>query len=428
VEGPWSDPVFLNRSGFDPSLFHDVDGRKWLVNQVWKPSVNRDAFAGIVLQEFSAADLRLVGQPRTIFRGTSIGLTEGPHLYSKDGFYYLLTAEGGTEWDHAVTIARSRSLMGPYEVSPHHPLLTSATGSGLALQKSGHGSFVESQGRWYLAHLCARPNGAVRRCILGRETALQPVVWPQGEWPRLASGAHHPATSFELPGAQVKPYMTDYEDDFQSSALNAHWNTLREPPGDWLSLRERPGYLRLRGRHSLQSLFDQSLVGFRILHPHCEVATCLEFSPASFQQSAGLVMYYNTSNFYYVYCTADDEGRREIRILACDNRQCSERFQEFIPADGPARLEFKAVLNHSRLQFMVRTAGRAERAIGPSLDATILSDDYPKEGGIGLSFTGAFAALCAQDSSADDVPADFDWFAYRAAADASLNGANGDRP
>ena len=419
VEGPWSDPVALNRSGFDPSLFHDHDGRKWLLNQLWKTSLERDAFAGVVLQEYSPNERRLVGEAVNIFRGSSLGITEGPHLYPKDGYYYLLTAEGGTEWEHAVTVARSRALTGPYEIDPRNPLLTSRDSAVNPLQKAGHGSIVQApDGGWYLAHLCARPVGEKRRCILGRETALQRLTWPAGEWPQLAAGGRGPAAEIDLEGVDPTPYLSRFVDEFSSSLLGLHWNTLREPPDEsWLSLRARPGFLRLHGRYSLQSLFEQSLVGFRLLQHRCAVAVRMEFAPLSFQQRAGLALYYNTSNYYYAYVTAGDSGGRELGILACDNRSQREVLSARIQLRAAGPLELKAALDGSRLQFSADLGDGGEAPIGPVLDATILSDDYPGEGGLGNAFTGTFAALCAQDSGDRQVPADFDWFRYQGGAD-----------
>jgi xylan 1,4-beta-xylosidase len=286
----------------------------------------------------------------------------------------------------------------------------------LDLQKAGHGSLVEStDGEWYLAHLGARPVGTPRRCILGRETALQNIVWPKGDWPRLANDGNEPASSVKIPGVNAEPYVDQFTDHFAASTLNLQWNTLREPwDSTWLSLEERPGFLRLRGRCSLQSLFDQSLVGFRLLHHQCSVTTRFEFFPISFQQCAGLVMYYNTSNFYYAYITADEHGQRELRILACDNRRCRAVFCEGLPRDYSGAIELGAVLDREHLQFSIRLDNGSQQSVGPVLDATILSDDYPNECGLGLAFTGAYAALCAQDSSQAGVTADFDWFSYRA--------------
>ncbi|MCR6655834.1 MAG: glycoside hydrolase family 43 protein [Opitutus sp.] len=423
IEGPWSDPVVLNSSGFDPSLFRDADGRKWLVCQYWRNSTGRDAFAGITLQEYSVTQRKLVGEPRVIFTGSPLGITEGPHLYRKDGYYYLVTAEGGTGWEHAVTVCRSRNIEGPYELHPQNPILTSLDRPDAVLQKAGHASFVEApDGRWFLVHLCSRPVGAHRRCILGRETALQPLVWPAGEWPRLADDGHVPLAEFELPGApEQRPYLESFHDDFSSRELSPHWNSLREPlESPWMSLSERPGWLRLRGRYSLQSTFDQSALGFRLLHHRCRVATRFEFDPETFQHQAGLALYYNTANFYHAYVSASDAGERVVQILACDNRRYRFVLPEprVIAAQGAVILG--ARIDGEVLQFFLDD-GTGEQLLGPALDATTLSDDYPVEGGVGWAFTGAFALLCAQDASDRGRPADFDWFHYDSAPDSPQN-------
>src|SRR5690349_7346323 len=158
IEAEWSDPIYLNATGFDPSLFHDDDGRKYLVQMLWDHRPGRNRFAGIVLQEYSPAAQRLIGERKIIFEGTAIGFTEGPHLYKRDGYYYLLTAEGGTGWGHAVTLARSREIAGPYELHPHTYLLTSRDRPDAPLQRAGHADLVETeQGETYMVHLCGRP-------------------------------------------------------------------------------------------------------------------------------------------------------------------------------------------------------------------------------------------------------------------------------
>lgn len=413
IDGPWSDPVPLNRSGFDPSLFHDDDGRKWFLNQLWDPRPDRNQFAGIVLQQYQHASQKLVGEPVRIFAGTVLGVTEGPHLYKRDSFYYLVTAEGGTGEAHAVSVARARALTGPYEVCPHNPIVTSAGHPDAALQKAGHGSFVESaDGRWHLVHLCSRPVGPHRRCILGRETALQAVDWPAGGWPRLAGGSSLPASTVEVPDTVAQPYLPEFSDDFSSPALNPHWSVLREPPADsWLSLGERPGYMRLRGRNSLLATCDQSLVGFRLLHHACRVSTQLDFHPPSFQQSAGLAFYYNTTQFHYLMITGRDGGGRELRLLNGDGGAYRNLLGEgvVLPAAGP--VELSAELDGEKLCFFYSTGGAAPLPAGPGLDATLLSDDRVIEGGA-WGFTGCFIALCAQDSSDLRIPADFDRFDY----------------
>ena len=180
MAGEWSDPIYLNSSGFDPSLFHDDDGRKYLVNMLWDHRPGQNRFAGIVLQEYSSAKRTLVGERQLIFQGTAIGFTEAPHLYKRNGYYYLITAEGGTGWGHAVTMARSRSLLGPYELHPDTYILTSRDRPDAELQRAGHADLVETpHGETYMVYLCGRPLRNRGRCTLGRETAIQPMNGPQ---------------------------------------------------------------------------------------------------------------------------------------------------------------------------------------------------------------------------------------------------------
>ena len=158
IDGPWSDPVFINSSGFDPSLFHDDDGKKYWLNMVWDHRPEKHPFYGIVLQEYNPKAQSLVGKSKLIFKGSTLGLTEGPHLYKRNGFYYLLTAEGGTEYEHAVSLARSKEIAGPYEIHPQNPILTSSGKPELKLQKAGHASLIETkENQWYMTHLADAP-------------------------------------------------------------------------------------------------------------------------------------------------------------------------------------------------------------------------------------------------------------------------------
>ncbi|KAL4778103.1 glycoside hydrolase, partial [Aspergillus varians] len=180
ITGPWSDPIHINSSGFDPSLFHDeAAGRKYFVNMLWDYRRRPRAFAGIAVQELDPASGKLVGPRKNVFKGTDLGLVEGPHIYTRNGWFYLLTAEGGTGYEHACTLARARSIWGPYETNPAQKHMLTAKDAPLAaLQRAGHGDLVESpEGRGYLVHLASRPVGKGRRSVLGRETAIQEVFW-----------------------------------------------------------------------------------------------------------------------------------------------------------------------------------------------------------------------------------------------------------
>ena len=160
---------------------------------LWDHRPGQNRFAGIVLQEYSPKERRLIGERDNIFKGTALGFTEAPHLYKRDGWYYLLTAEGGTGWGHAVTMARSRSLSGPYELHPDVYILTARDRPDAELQRAGHADLVETQtGETYMVYLCGRPLGNRGRCTLGRETAIQTMAWGADGWLRTTGRRRPP--------------------------------------------------------------------------------------------------------------------------------------------------------------------------------------------------------------------------------------------
>ena len=413
IEGPWSDPIYLNSSGFDPSLFHDDDGRKWLLNMLWDWRNGKNHFAGIVLQEYDTVQQKLVGPVRNIFKGSSLGLTEGPHLYKRDGFYHLMVAEGGTGYNHAVTMARSRSINGPYELAPSSPLLTSKDHPELPLQKAGHGSLTDTpSGEWYLAHLCSRPleTGMLGHCILGRETALQKVEWNEDGWLRLVGGKNTPEQSVPAPRLAPHPWPKEPEkDDFDSEDLNPHFQSLRIPvTSDWLTLTERPGYLRLKGQESLLSRFRQSLIARRLQAFHAEAETCVEFEPDHFQHMAGLIAFYDVKHWVYLRVSHSDENGRNLQLISCDAGQYDEPSEEIPLAADQQRVWMQVHFEHQTFHFSYSLDGQSWQRLGPDFESRKLSDDYANN----LGFTGAFVGLCAQDLAGTRKSADFDFFRY----------------
>lgn len=415
IRGPWSEPVYLNSSGFDPSVFHDDDGRKWLVNMLWDHRYGTDPFAGIALQEYDPKSNRLIGPVKNIFKGTALGSTEGPHLYKYNGYYYLMTAEGGTGYGHAVTMARAKKIDGSYEVDPANPILTSRHNPELELQKAGHGSLVQTQNKkWYLAHLCGRPlKSSVepkRRCMLGRETAIQECYWTKDGWLRV-KGGNTPAVIVDAPGLPEHKFDSEpVRDDFDSDVLSVHFNSLRVPVDQgWLSLKERPGFLRLKGRESLASQHEQSLLARRLTSFKCQAATCIEFEPEHFQQMAGLVCLYDTQNYFYLRISHDESLGKHLGIATCDNNKYDELIEYEVKLKAHPKCYLRADFDDGFLQFSYSLDGKNWTDIGPSLDATRLSDEYCNQG----CFTGSFVGLCCQDLAGTRKHADFDFFEYQ---------------
>ncbi|GIP15928.1 beta-xylosidase [Paenibacillus montaniterrae] len=419
IEGPWSEPVYLNSSGFDPSLYHDEDGSKWLVNLKWDHRKGKNPFGGIIIQQYDEQQQNLVGDIHLIYDGTELGLTEGPHIYKHEGYYYLLVAEGGTRYGHAETVARSRTLLGKYETDPNGPLLTSRYAPDHPLQRAGHASLVQTQnGSWYIAHLCGRPVTAEGHCILGRETAIQCVEWTEEGWLRLSHGEQTPALEVEapeLPGWQTAD-SKHFLDHFTEQDWSVHWSSLREPITEaWASKSARPGWLRLYGRESLYSQHRQSLIARRQQAFHIEAETKLDYAPDSYQQMAGLIYYYNTKNYYYLFVSWDEQKGKCLGIISSDRGVYDEPLSETIALpEGETYL--KAVVLRDKLQFYYSLDGEQWQQVGNALDASIISDEHAElvKDGIMLDqgFTGAFIGLCAQDLGGTRKQADFDYFKY----------------
>ncbi len=414
IHGPWSEPIYLDSSGFDASLFHDDDGRKWYLSMIWDHRVGRNQFAGTLLQEFDPISQKLIGPRRNIFLGTELGLTEGPHLYRRDGWYYLLVAEGGTGYEHAATIARSRAIEGPYEVDPENPFLTSRHAPEAVLQKAGHASLAQtSNGEWYVVHLCGRPL-ANRRCLLGRETAIQKLRWTDDGWPRLAQGGCAPSEFVDGPRGssaddKTPPPPKRSQRVAFDGALDLHFQTLRQPlDASWASFSARPGWLRLYGGEPTTSHFRQSLVARRIQSFETQTTTCLEIAPGDFKHMAGLIAFYDTRKHFYLRVSLDETLGKHLAIVRYDVANLGEIAGTETPLPDHGSIFLRATIRRAELQFSYALDNENWVNVGPALDSSILSDEYDH-----LGFTGAFVGVCAQDLSGQRRHADFRWFDYQ---------------
>lgn len=432
IEGPWSDPVFANSSGFDPSLFHDPDsGKKWFVNMLMDHRARPRSFAGIMLQEFDPVAGKLTGPRKNIFAGTDLDLVEGPHLYKRNGWYYLLTAEGGTAYHHACTLARSRDIWGPYEVHPEKHILSSRNHPFAALQRAGHGDIVETpDGRTYLVHLTGRPITQERRCVLGRETAIQEAFW-KDDWLYVKDGPV-PSLFVDVPGERDDgAYWAEKRYEFTNTTTTTGTGNTNELHKDfqWLRTPEterifalEDGALALFGRESIGSWFEQALVARRQEHFSYDAETVVDFAPEDERQFAGLTAYYSRYNFFYLVVTAHSDGRRELLIMA------SEASWPLGGLERPLMAEPKRIPDVGKVRLAVTVRGRELQfwynlvdgeeegeelqKIGPVLDASVVSDEC---GGhqVHGSFTGAFVGVACSDLNGTALPARFDYFVYR---------------
>lgn len=417
IDGEWSDRIYVNSSGFDPSLFHDDDGRKWFVNLQWNqrqvgtgsnPAHHR--FDGILLQEWSATK-GLIGSVKTIYTGTSRGFTEGPHLFKRNGYYYLTTAEGGTGYQHAVTYARSRNIDGPYEDHPNLHLLCAADSAEHPIQRTGHGQYVEaSDGLFYHTFLMGRPLPG-RFSPMGRETGIERCVWGDDDWLYLEHGGMLARENVPLDGIEPKAAAV-VRTIFDGDTLPKDFQWLRTPETDRI-FKIGNGTLELIGRESLGSWFEQSLVARRQEHFKYSAMTMIECKPKTYQHAAGLTTYYNRTKFHALMISVDEQVGRSLSIQSCpgDWPIGELAFPLGTPTsipDGP--IELRVDVDHGTQQFLWRKPDGQWNEIGPELDASVISD----EGGVGehASFTGAFVGMVAYDVTGQAGTAQFTEFTY----------------
>jgi xylan 1,4-beta-xylosidase len=419
IEGPWSDPVYINSSGFDPSLYHDDDGRKYFVNMLWDHRRRPLLFAGIAVQEWDPTSGKLVGPRKNVYQGTDLELIEAPHMYKRNGYYYILTAEGGTGYEHACTLARSRDIWGPYETHPQKHILTSKDNPFADLQRAGHGDFVETpEGKTYLVHLTGRPVGQRRRCVLGRETAIQEAYWGDDDWLYVKNGPV-PTLHVEVPGTHDSTnYWAPQQYTFENG-LHKDFQWLRTPETDRIFSTEG-GKLTLFGREAIGSWFEQALVARRQIHFSYDAETIVDFSPSDERQFAGLTAYYCRFNFFYLTVTAHSDGQRELLIMSSEaswpESALKRPFPEpvKIPNEGKVKLALR--IRGSELRFYYALEGQELQGIGPIFDASIVSDECGGHQAHG-SFTGAFVGVACSDLNGTALPAKFDYFSYTPAED-----------
>ncbi|KAI9152351.1 Beta-xylosidase [Paramyrothecium foliicola] len=416
IEGPWSDPFYVNSSGFDPSLFHDNDGRKWFVNMLWDHRGRPRTFAGIVLQEWDAGQGKLVGPRKNIFRGTELDLVEGPHLYKRNGWYYLLTAEGGTAYEHACTLARSKDIWGPYETHPQKYIVTSKDHPLAPLQRAGHGDIVESaDGKVYVVHLTGRPTTQKRRCVLGRETAIQEAYWGDDDWLYVKNGPV-PSLYVDLPGTRDEAaYWAEKRYNFDQG-LHKDFQWLRTPEPERIFNTDN-GKLTLIGRESVGSWFEQALVARRQTHFSFDAETIVDFMPLDERQFAGLTAYYSRYNFFYLTVTADENGDRKLLIQSSEASYPEGKLQfpmaPMVNIPGTAKVKLALSIRGPELQFFAAVGENEElHKFGPVYDASVLSDECGGHQAHG-SFTGAFVGVACSDVNGTAVTATFDYFVYR---------------
>jgi len=432
IKGPWSEPVYLHSSGFDASILHD-NGKKYIVSLEWETREGYEKPGAICMVEYDPEKKEIIGYPKRIWNGgTDRGCIEAPHLYKRGEYYYIMCAEGGTGYNHCVTMGRSKGIWGPYVADPMNPIVTSVPGESnerhdpdhlkpryynpdSILQKSGHGSVVDTQnGETYLVHSCARPFVPELSCTLGRETAIQKMIWTDDHWLRMANGGNLAEVLVEASNLPVVPVkqIPDF-DDFNEEELGLQYYAPRIMPQRFADLKARPGYVRIRGQESRTSLNQVSILARKLTSVYATVTTKMDFVPEVHQHSAGLILYYDNMNYinlrkYY----SETLGQSALSIIHLENGEKTEFLNTRIPvSDDPVYL--KLTIEGRQSYFSWCYDGVNYQKIGRVFDTTRFSDEYCKYG----EFTGTMVGITCADRVKRSHYADFDFFEYCADED-----------
>ncbi len=409
--GPWSEPYWLDDApGIDPSLFFDDDDRAWYCGNRIPPEGERyNGNREIWLQELDLTTMQLKGEKFSLWDGAlKISIhPEAPHIYKINGFYYLMIAEGGTAHNHAVMIARSKTITGPYEPNLGNPILTHRhLGLDHPIVGTGHADLVETQtGEWWLVCLAMRPCGGYFH-NLGRETFLTPVVWEDG-WPIVAPYVGKILPEGAAPNLPQHPWQPlPQRDDFDDAPLACIWNFIRTPREDFWSLSERPGFLRLKlCPQTLMEMSNPAFIGRRQQHHNFEASLSMHFTPQTPDECAGLVLLQN--HHYQMRCVVTMNACQQpvVRLFRCEAGLDALLAEREI-CDGQVMLKVAALGQDYR--FYTAEQPQAWQALGDAVDGRILSTQLA--GG----FTGAYVGMYASSNgTASTTVADFDWFDYR---------------
>ena len=417
INGPWSDPIFLLSGGYDPSFFCDDDGKKYvLYSRRDFRAIKKDLFEGVVLKEYDDQAKKLVGKEYIIYEGAGIEVKnfyvktqiyEGAHILKKDGWYYLIVAEGGVTVSHCCVIARSKSVFGPYEHHPITPMMSSENSTG-HMQKTGHGNIVQGPGGdWFMTYLCTRPVENFTLSPLGRESAITPIEWREDGWPYLPGDSIVPPKTFTVKSVGEQIQQQQVHLNFASiEKLPPELQALRRPiTTDWAQLTN--GKLVLKGQENAYSRFRQSLLGLRIRHFEHTFETCVNIETDTYHTGAGLMMRYDEETWYSLLVTALDDNTRGLCFMEGVQGQFKYSYDVGkIPATGDVYLKCETL--KGVMTFYYSTDGETWHPTGIERDFYTLSDEKAHPTG----FTGSFGCIHAFDLLGDHTPAAFSYFNY----------------
>ena len=403
-EGPWSDPVWIDEGGFDPSLFFDR-GRAYYARDGKGTDFDHPA---IEQAELDPKTGQLRGRMRVIWRGAGGVWPEGAHLYALHGRTYLLAAEGGTAYDHCEVAARADSPWGPFEPCPHNPILSHRHRRGHPIQATGHADLVTLEdGSVWAVFLGIRPRSG-RHHHLGRETFLAPVRFSDDGWPIIGERGQ---VELEMPAPELPPHLfapASARDDFDGAVLDPVWVHVRNPPEGAISLTERAGHLRLWGQSaSLDDVGPVAFVARRQQHFAMTCKTRLDFALEQPGEEAGLSV---RAREDFHLDLAVRLGRAGREVVAMRRTEGASRVLGRAPIP-PGPVELCICAENDYYQLLVGK-GRARVLLGQVPARALSAEAITRRGP--MHFCGVVIGMYATGRGRPcRAPADFDWFEYR---------------
>ena len=405
--GPWSNPVWIPEiNGIDPSLFFDDDGKAYVIYNSVAPD-DTPLYQGhrtIRMYEFDARGLKVTGTERILVNGgTDLSRKpiwiEAPHIFQRDGYYFLIAAEGGTADQHSEVVFRSMAVEGPYVPYEKNPILTQRhldPRRDRPVTCTGHADFVETPGGdWWAVFLGCRPYQPYEKEFFntGRETFLAPVRWQDG-WPVINPDHETVQYSYPLtlrPDHAAGGGKLATMDEFTSSTLNGNWVFLRTPREVWYSLTDRPGYLAMRVRPEICSKpVNPSFLGWRQPHLRGRATVSLEFLPRKDTEKAGLLVFQSEHNFYYL-CKTMKDGTAMVQLYRSTAGDDMELMTSQTLPDNPksGRIELKVEARGGTYAFFHASRPGEWHQIGEDVPASYLSTK------VAGGFVGCLYALYA---------------------------------
>ncbi len=398
-KGPWSDPIPLGFAGIDPSIFFDDDGRAWIVNNdAPEGPPQYDGHRAIWIQEFDHKAGRMAGSRKILVNG-GVDISkkpvwiEGPHLYKRNGWYYLCCAEGGTGPGHSQVILRSKNVDGPYTPWDKNPILTQRDLSGDvpgAVTCTGHADLeIGPDGNWWAVFLAVRPyEGGFSP--MGRETFLLPVTWTADDWPVILPPGQRVSLVEKAPGNAVvrssKSALFNgsftWRDDFKDKDLSLEWIMLREPNKEWWKVDSMGGKLELTAQsEKLYGRGNPSYLGRRVCHTNYTATLAVEM-PKNEGVSAGLALFM-TERYHYFLAVRCDDSKGCVYLERVEEGHVSRVSATELPSVQEIDLRVKTQMGSCSFQYKLKDGDW--QTLIDNADAKLISSSVP--GGMFLGAT-----------------------------------------